>query len=363
MHRAHKIRIYPTREQEVQLKKTVGTVRFAYNWGLAKWEEQYKAFKEGKRDTKPSQYTLMKDWAREKSAWAREVATKPQQRAFIDLGMAYNNYFKKRSARPTFKKKGCRDSFYCPNDTVKWFPNKRISIPGVGRIKLSEELRFQGKVNSYTVSTYAGKWYVSVSMEVPDEPRDIPDTVVGIDVGLDSPAWNSDNNHLQLPEKDLEKLEKKLKRAQKALSRSKRNSKNSQKKLLKKQKVQDRINNIRNDVTHKYTTSVCKSHAIVVVEDLDIEGMIEKAPSRDIRRGYNASLMRTVHWQLSYKAKKLIKAPRFFPSSKTCSNCGAIKSELPPKVRVYKCEHCGAVLDRDYNAALNLMKIGLVKPE
>ena len=100
-----------------------------------------------------------------------------------------------------------------------------------------------------------------------------------------------------------------------------------------------------------------------MIEDLDIEGMIKKAPTRSIRKGYNASLMRTLHWKLSYKAKHLIKVPRFFPSSKTCSNCGAIKSELPPDVRVYRCEHCGAVLDRDYNAALNLMKLGLVKPE
>ena len=363
MNRSHKIRIYPTGEQEVHLKKTVGTVRFAYNWGLARWAEQWEAFKAGKRDIKPTQYTLIKEWAKEKPAWAHEVAMKPQQRAFINLGMAYNNYFKKRSARPTFKKKGCRDSFYCPNDTVRWFPNRRISIPGVGRVKLSEELRFQGKINSYTVSTYAGKWYVSVSMEVPEEPRDISDTVIGIDVGLDNPVWDSDNNHLVLPKETLEKLERKLKRAQRALSRSKRNSNNYRKRLLKKQKVQDKLNNIRSDITHKYTTSVCKNHATVVVEDLDIEGMLEKAPTRSIRRGYNASLMRTLHWQLSYKAKKLIKAPRFFPSSKTCSNCGAIKSDLTVKQRVYKCPACSLEINRDYNAALNLMKIGLVKSE
>ena len=117
------------------------------------------------------------------------------------------------------------------------------------------------------------------------------------------------------------------------------------------------------DVTHKYTTAVCKNHATVVIEDLDIESMIERAPVRTVRRAFNSSLMHTIHWQISYKAKKLIKAPRFFPSSKTCSHCGAIKSDLPPRVRIYKCEHCGAVINRDYNAALNLMKIGLVKSE
>ena len=278
------------------------------------------------------------------------------------MGAAFTNFFKKCADHPTFHKKGCGDSFRVDNDKAV-IKGKKIRIPNVGWIKLSENLRFEGKINSYTVSTYAGKWYVSVSMEVPEETKDIPNTVIGIDVGLDNPAWDSDNNHIVLPEKTLDKLERKLKRAQRALSRSQRNSKNYQKKLLKKQKVQDKINNIRNDVTHKYTSAVCKSHATVVVEYLDIEGMIEKAPARSIRRGYNGSLMRAILFQLSYKAEHLVKAPRFYPSSKTCSNCGAIKSELPPKVRIYKCEHCGAVLDRDYNAALNLMKIGLVKPE
>ena len=363
MHRAHKIRLYPTREQEVQLKKTAGTARFAYNWGVAKWEEQWKAFKEGKREIKPTQYTLMKDWAKEKPDWAHEVAMKPQQRALLNLGIAYNNYFKKKAARPTFKKKGCKESFYCPNDTVKWFPNGRISLPGIGRVKLAENLRFEGKIMSYTVSTYAGKWYVSVSIELSDEIRNIPDTVIGIDVGLENPAWDSDNNHLELPEATLKKLERKLKRTQKALSRSQRNSHNYKKKLLKKQKVQQKLDNIHQNVTHKYTTKVCKSHATVVVEDLDIEGMIEKAPARAIRRAFNASLMRAIHWQLSYKAQHLIKAPRFYPSSKTCSHCGVIKSDLKVTDRIYRCPHCGLEINRDYNAALNLMKIGLVKPE
>ena len=363
MVRSHKIRIYPTREQEVQLKKTVGTVRYAYNWGLTRWELQYEEFKTGKRTAKPSANSLIKEWAIEKPEWAHEVAMKPQQRAFFNLWKAYVNFFKGKTNRPTYHKKGVRDCFYCPNDTVKWFPNKRISIPGVGRVKLSEELRFSGKIMSYNVSTFANKWYVSVSVELQEMTGDTPDTIIGIDVGLDNPAWDSDNNHLQLPEKDLEKLEKKLKRAQKALSRSQRNSHNRARRALKKQKVQDRINNIRSDVTHKYTTKVCKNHATVVIEDLDIEGMIKDAPRRSIRRGYNASLMRTVLYQLSYKAKKLVKAPRFFPSSKTCSHCGAIKSDLTVKQRVYKCPSCGLEIGRDYNAALNLMKIGLVKSE
>ena len=362
MFRSHKIHMRPNKVQAGLLLQAAGTARYVYNGGLAKWDKMWEAWKADHTLPKPNANLLSRMWTKERPEWAKEVAFTVQHNAIIDLGVAFTNFFKKRSKHPTFHKKSIKDSFRVDNDKAV-IKGKKIRIPNIGWIKLSEELRFQGKINSYTVSTYADKWYVSVQMEVPEEPRDIPDTVIGIDVGLDNPAWDSDNNYLQLPEKDLEKLERKLKRAQRALSRSQRNSKNSQKKLLKKQKVQDKINNIRNDVTHRYTTSVCKSHATVVIEDLDIEGMVEKAPTRSIRRVYNASLMDTLHWQLSYKAKHLVKAPRFYPSSKTCSHCGAIKSELPPKVRIYKCECCGAVINRDYNAALNLMKIGLVKSE
>ena len=323
----------------------------------------WEAHKADHRNPKPSYVLLSSIWTKEKPGWAIQVARCTTNRSLKELGTAWNNFFKGNSKRPVFKKKKkLLGSFYIGNDKAV-IRDKKIRIPNVGWIRLSEELRFSGKILSYTVSTYAGKWYVSVSVEVPEEIRDIPDTVIGIDVGLDNPAWDSDNNHIVLPEKGLENLERKLKRAQRALSRSKRNSHNSLKKLLKKQKVQDKINNIRSDITHKYTAAVCKNHATVVIEDLDIEGMIEKTPARAVRRAFGISLMRTIHWQLSYKAKQLIKAPRFFPSSKTCSHCGAIKSDLKLTERVYRCEHCGAVINRDYNAALNLMKIGLVKSE
>ena len=363
MHRAHKIRMYPTKAQTSLLWQAVGASRFTYNWGLDRWNKMWEAHKADHRNPRPSYVLLSRIWTKEKPEWTLQIARCTTNRSLKDLGTAWNNFFKGLARLPVFKKKkDLSGSFYVERGK-SIIKGKKIRIPNVGWMKLSEELRFSGKIMSYTVSTYAGKWYVSVSMEVPEETKEVPDTVIGIDVGLDNPAWDSDNNHLQLPEKDLEKLERKLKRAQKALSRSQRNSKNSYKKLLRKQKVQDKINNTRSDISHKYTTAVCKNHATVVIEDLDIEGMIEKAPARAVRRAFNSSLMRAIHWQLSYKAKKLIKAPRFYPSSKTCSHCGAIKSDLKITERVYKCPACSLEINRDYNAALNLMKIGLVKSE
>ena len=363
MHRAHKIKMYPNKAQEKLLWDAINCARAAYNWGLARWKAMWKAVEDGTSTDKPSAFKLCKIWTVEREDWAREVAFCVQHNAIIDLGVAFTNFFKKKAEKPKHHKRGRKDSFRVDNDKAA-IKNGKIRLPNIGWIKLAENLRFEGKIMSYTVSTYADEWYVSVQVEMPDTESDIPDSVCGIDVGLENhPAYASDGTRLVLPLEKLHKLQAKLKRAQKALSRSQRNSHNRAKRLIKKQKVQQKINNIRSDATHKFTTKVCKSHATVVIEDLNIEGMIKKAKFRAIKRAFNSSLMTQIHYQLSYKARHLIKGPRFFPSSKTCSNCGAIKSELPPNVRVYKCEHCGAVLDRDYNAALNLMKLGLVKPE
>ena len=363
MYRAHKIRMYPTKAQASLLRQAAGASRYVYNYALDKWNKMWESHKKDNTQPKPGTNFISRTWTKERPEWAKEIAFCVAHNAIIDLGVAYTNFFKKKADRPKFHKKGRKDSFRVDNDKAA-IKKGRMRLPNIGWIKLAENLRFEGKIMSYTVSTYADEWYVSVQVEMPEAEINAPDSVCGVDVGLENhPAYASDGTQLTLPLEKLHKLESKLKRAQKALSRSQRNSHNRAKRLIKKQKVQDKINNIRNDVTHKYTTAVCKSHATVVIEDLDIEGMIKKAKYKAIRRAFNSSLMTQIHWQLSYKAKHLIKVPRFFPSSKTCSNCGAIKSELPPSVRVYKCEHCGAVLDRDYNAALNLMKLGLVKPE
>lgn len=237
--------MYPTKAQTALLWQAVGASRYTYNWGLDRWNKMWEAHKADHRNPKPSYVLLSRIWTEERPEWSVQVARCVYTRAFSDLGTAWNNFFKGTAQKPVFKKrKELIGSFYVAN-TKAAIKGRKIRIPNVGWIKLSEELRFSGKILNYTVSTYAGKWYVSVQMDVPEEAKDIPDTVIGIDVGLDNPSWDSDNNHIVLPEKDLEKLERKLKRAQRALSRSQRNSHNHQKKLLKKQKVQDKINNIR----------------------------------------------------------------------------------------------------------------------
>ena len=349
--------MYPTKEQEIQLKKTAGTARYAYNWALQRWKEMYALYKEDNTKEKPSALKLVRIWTKEKPEWAKEIAFCSQQHAIHNLGIAYSNFWRNIGKYPTFHKKGDKESFYIDNAKARWYGN-RVNLPNIGRVKVAEQLRYSGKIISYTVSTYAGEWYISVNVETEEDmrPRCVaPNSTVGIDVGLQHPAVASDGTVLQLPTERLDKLEQKIKRYQKALARSKRNSKRSYKTLIKKQKTQQKINNIRKDAVHKFTTTVSKNHGTIVIEDLDIQEMRAKAPAKAVRRAFNSSVMTLVRYQLSYKCQRLVKANRYYASSKLCSKCGHKKEDLKITDRVYTCEACGMSLDRDLNAALNLM--------
>ena len=363
--RAHIIRLYPTRAQEKQLKNTIGCARYAYNWALQKWQEMYAAYDKDKASEKPSSLKLCKRWTQEKPEWASETAYCSQQRAIHNVGVAYQRLWRGLSAKPKFHKKGGKETFYVDNAKVAWYGD-HVRLPNIGRVRVAEQIRFEGKVMGYTVSHYAGQWHLIAQVNAEGDVKPYcanPESVVGIDVGLQHPAVASDGTKLELPIEKLQKLDAKLRRQQKALSRSQRNSRNHAKLLIKKQRTQNKINNIRKDAVHKFTTAIANSHGKVVIEDLDIKEMKAKAPARNVRRAYNSSLMGAIRWQLSYKVQHLIKVNRYFPSSKTCSNCGHIRSDLDLSERTYRCDNCGAVIDRDLNAAINLMKSGLVKPE
>ena len=367
MLRTNVIRLYPTRAQEAQLNNTAGACRFAWNKALSYWDEQYEAHLKDKSVPVPTSFRVASWYKDNREEWASETASVCQRQEILHLGKAFGNYFKRPDhfAHPKFHKKGIKDSFEVPNDKAK-IRDGRLSLPKIGGVKMAEPLRYQGKICSYTVKKSGGNWFVYIPVETGKDERPnctSPESVVGIDVGLLNPAVASDGTVLELPLEKLQKLDDKLRRQQKALSRSQRNFRNHQKLLVKKQRTQNKIDNIRKDAVHKFTTKIAKSHGIVVVEDLDIKGMKEKASFRAIRRAHNNSLMSTIHWQLSYKARVFKKVDRFFPSSKTCSNCGHIRSDLTIGERTYHCGHCGAVIDRDLNAAINLMKSGLVKPE
>ena len=367
MHRSHVIRMYPTEEQDHMLCRTAGDSRYAYNWALATWKDMYAAWMEDASKQKPSVNVLSRAWTASRPEWAHETCFCAQQHAIMNLGKAFQNLWRGVGKYPTFHKKGRKDSFYIDNakgGIKQQGTHYYFKCPNVGWIKLAEAPRFQGKIMSYTVSHYADQWHVAIQYELQDnQPICLnPTSVVGIDVGLSHAAIVSDGTVCDAPE-SLKRLDAKLKKAQHSVDKKQKGSNNRAKALLKKQRIQNKINNIRKDVTHKFTTAITKNHGIVVTEDLHIQDMVAKAKYRSLRRSFAASMMGMILYQLSYKAQKHQKVDRFFPSTKKCSSCGHVKDYIELSERVYKCEHCGAVIDRDLNAALNLKNAGAVSPE
>ena len=368
MQRAHQIRMYPTEEQKVKLRQTAGTSRYAYNWALATWKDMYAAWMEDHSKQKPTVNLLARKWTETKPEWAHDTACCTQQHAIINLGKAFQNLWRGTGKYPQFHKKGQKGSFYVSNDKGGLKQSGSIwyfRCPNVGWIKLSEAPRFSGKIMSYTVSHYADQWHVSIQVDIEEDVRpscENPNSVVGVDVGLSHVAVASDGSVCDVP-KSLKKLDEKLKKAQRSISRKQKGSSNRYKALVKKQRIQNKINNIRKDVTHKFTTTLAKNHGIVVTEDLHIQEMKDKAQHRSLRRAFAFSMMGMILFQLNYKAQNHQKVDRFFPSTKKCSSCGAVKEHISLDTRTYVCEHCGAVVDRDLNAAINLKNAGLVKPE
>lgn len=363
MQRTHKIRLYPTAAQEVLLRNTAGAARFAYNWALEKWKGLYEQYKNGEIAERPNVSVVDRLWTKTRPAWALETNRCSQQHAIANLSTAFGNMWRGKGNYPKFHKKGGKDSFYVSNDKAH-IRNRRITLPKIGSVRMAEDLRYTGKIMSYTVTHYAGQWHVSVQVDTNMDVRPVcanPDSVVGIDVGLRTPATVSDGTRLVKPTR-VTRLRQQLKRLQRVLARKKPGSNNKRKTLLRKQKIQLKINNIRNDVSHKFTTTIAKSHGIVVTEDLNARGM-QHTGNKAVRVGMDSSMMSTLIRLLSYKVQTHILADKFFPSTKKCSSCGYVRDSIALGERKYVCPHCGLFIDRDLNAAINLMRYtGQVMP-
>ena len=348
---AHKIQLKPTAEQEVQFRMACGVARYTYNWALAEWSRQYKA------GEKPSSYALKKQWNQIKPEWVYESPKDANQAPFAHLQTAFKNFFKKRAEYPKFHTKGKKDSFSINNDQFCVEGYKAI-LPRIGSVKMTEQLRFQGKIMSGTVSRSANHWFLSINVEMKDysKPR-ISDNTEGVDLGVKDPVVLSTGEKFAGP-KPLKRLQRKLRRLQKSLSRKQKGSSNRKKAIVKLARLHYRIKNIRNDFLHKITTKLCRENQTIVIEDLNVKGMmanhcLAKAIS-DIGFG---EFRRQIDYKVKIYTDELKVASRWFPSTKTCNRCGLIK-DMPLSQRTYICE-CGYIADRDVNAAKNLRTLGL----
>lgn len=362
MHKAHKIRLYPTKSQELLLRKSCGVARYSYNWALAKWKELYDA---GER---PSAYSLIKlQNAIKKSEmpFFLEVNKCAPQYAIHDLQDAFNRFFKGNSRYPKFKKKGIRDSFVAIENKEQFRQSDfRIKLPRIGLVKCAENLRFNGKVNNVTIKRIADYWFAIICIEVPEPTPTIKQNmgenqaIVGIDLGIKHLMVLSDGTIYENP-KALNKNLKQLKRLQRRLAKKQKGSNNRIKQRKRIARLYYRISCIRDYAIQLATTQIILKYDRIVIEDLNIIGMLKNDKlSRAIVDCSFGEIRRVLTYKTKWVGKELVIANRWFASSKTCSHCGHKKENLKLSERIFKCEKCYIKVDRDLNAAKNLAKYG-----
>ncbi len=366
---AKKVRLYPTKEQEQKLWQSVGTARFIYNYTLTKQEENYR--NGGKFISDGIIRKELTQLKKSELIWLNEVSNNVAKQAVKDACNAYKRFFKGLAKKPKFKsKKKSKPSFY--NDTSKLkVKEKKVLIEKVGWIKTNEQIPRDVKYNNPRI-TYDNKyWYLSVGVEVNKKQEELTDISLGIDLGLKDLAVCSDGKVFKNinKTKEVKKLEKRLKQKQRQISRKYElnkimkggscqfiKTKNIEKLEETTKLIHRKLVNIRNNHLHQVTTSIVKTKPYrIVIEDLNVIGMMKnKHLSDSVRKQCFHKFRQYITYKSKLNGIELVIVDRFYPSSKTCSRCNSIKRDLKLKDRIYRCPHCGAVIDRDLNAAINL---------
>jgi len=345
--------------QATYFMKACGVSRFAYNWALAEWKRRHEAGEKVDEGMLRRELNAIK---RERFPWMYEVTKcAPQLAIKNDLNNAFRNFFSKRAGYPKFRKKGVHDSFGISNDQFK-MDGRDVWIPNLGRVRMEERLRFAGKIMGATVSRTADRWYIAIQVEMPDAApaRNGENQTIGVDLGVAAFATLSDGT-VVTGAKASRQCAAKLRRLNQELSRRRGSGKgetkscNFKKTKRKISRLYAKMANIRADQTHKLTTTLTRNYGKVTIEDLNVSGMM-----RNHRLARSVADMSFFEFrrQMAYKAEatgtELVIADRWFASSKMCHKCGFVRRELGLGVREWTCEQCGAQLDRETNAAINL---------
>lgn len=380
--KSYKTEINPTFEQKQIINRTIGVCRFIYNFYLAHNKEIYeteKRFVSGMNFSKWLNNEFIPN--NSEFSWIKDVSSKSVKQSIMNADRAFKNFFKGKSKFPKFKKKNKSDvkMYFVKTDAKVIIPceRHRIKIPTLGWVRLKEKGYIPTNSSTYviksgTISYKAGRYYVSVLVEEQEQEKPILNNFgIGIDLGIKDFAICSNGKIYKNINKGsrIRKLEKKLKREQRSLSRKYEDYKklnnnleggatrqNIQKQKLKVQKLYQKLQNIRTDYINKVVSELVKTKPMwITIEDLNVSGMMK-----------NRHLSKAIAQQkfFEFRTKLLAKCneygielrvvDRFYPSSKTCHNCGCIKLDLKLSDRTYHCDKCGYTEDRDFNASLNL---------
>ena len=374
MIKSYKIRIYPTKEQEASIWQHIGSCRYIWNYMLAYQQELYER---GERHLSAfSMINLLKPLKNDgEHEWLYEVSNSSLQRICQDLASAYERFFKKASGLPKFKSRKRSKPAYPVREAI-WFSEKYVTVEKVGKVRYRTDFTLPlgrgHKFSNPRISYVNGKWLLSFGIECESQAPILTDKNMGIDLGVKDLAI-AEYNGEQIVFHNINKscrmrtLDKKLKHLQRSISRKyeanrKGNrytrTRNIERDENKLRKLHARITNIRTNYIHQCTHKLISLlPRRVVMEDLNVQGMMK---NRHLSKAVQEQCFYEFRRQMQYKCEwngiELVLADRFYPSSKTCSCCGNIKRDLKLSDRVYKCDVCGAVIDRDYNAAINLSR-------
>lgn len=368
---ARKVRLCPTEEQEHKLWQSVGTARYIYNWTLGKQEENYK--NGGKFISDNDLRKELTKLKKEELSWLNEVSNNVAKQAVKDGCNAYKKFFKGLADKPRFKsRKKSKPSFY--NDTSKLkVKTKSVLIEKVGWIRTNEQIPIDVKYTNPRTS-YDGKyWYLAVGIDKKQTNVKLTNESIGIDVGIKDLAICSNGMTFKNINKTttVRKLEKKLRRLQRQVSKKYEMNKEGRtfvktSNIIKLEKqiklVHRRLSNIRTNYNHQTTNKIVKTKpSRVVMETLNIKGMMKnKHLSKAIAQQSLYEFKRQMKYKCEFYGIEFVEADKWYPSSKTCSECGHIKEKLSLSERTYTCDNCGCIIDRDYNASVNLSKYKLV---
>jgi len=362
--RAYKTKLRLNNRERDAFNRCSGTARYVYNWALADRIERYKAGSPTNYYEQKRRFNALKD---ELCPWIREVPYTITESAFRNLDTAYKNFFRRvkqgteKPGFPKFKAKGKSPNIFTVRGVQ--IEGDRIRLPSLGWFRLEEHNYLPTgsfQTNAVTISEKAQEWFVSIQVEESIPDRDGHRGAIGVDLGVKSLTTCSDGTTFDNPH-TLNGYEKRLARLQRELARRQKGSNNRAKTRAKIAKLHAKIANTRAHTQHDISRHVTANTLpeVVVIEDLNVKGMVKnhclaKAIS-DVGMG---ELARQIEYKAAWNGVEVIKANRWFPSSKTCSRCGCIKDDLTLADRVFVCGDCGFVIDRDLNAARNLAALG-----
>ena len=353
----YKFRLNPTPVQEVLLNKHFGSVRWAYNYFLDQRKEEYSKNKKSLNYyTQSAELTKLK--RQEETSWLKEVNSQTLQFALSSLENAYQAFFTRRSQFPKFKSKRSKNSFTVPQFTK--IKNEKLVIPKFQEgIQMIMERKVKGTIKKATLSkTPSGKYYVSILSEIDYQPVNKTGKSVGIDLGLKDLVVMSDGSKVK-NHRFIKHYQKSLTLNQKHLSRKTKGSNRYDRQRLKVARIHEKIANSRMDLIHKTSLDLVKNFDVIFLEDLNIKGMVKNGKlARSITDASWGKFIEVLTYKANWNDKEVIHIDRFFPSSKTCNGCGWINNSLKLNDRTWKCK-CGKELDRDLNAAKNILNEGL----